>query len=725
MPPKFLMVVESPNKVETLKEILGPDWTVTASFGHIRDLPQKSLGIGQGDFSLEYVYIPATQRDGRNFSGGKERIDRITAKMNGIDMVYLAPDPDREGEAIAWHLKECLGLNETSYKRITFDSLTPSVITASIQQARKIDYNLVRAQEARRALDRIVGYIVSPLLSNTVGIPLSAGRVQSPAVRLVVDRENSIKNFTKTIHYGAVVFFDNNAWHAEWNTKPFIKDVESPYILDEELAKRAASCRQFQTTHSESKVTQESPPPPFSTSLLLQAASVTLKFNPELTTKLAQSLYEQGLVTYIRTDNVNFSEDAIKDLRNFAKEKGWKLPNAPRRFKSKGDAQEAHEAIRPTHFETETAGETDQERALYNLIWQRSIASQLEAAKYKVNAVTMTSRIGEETFEFKATGRILIDPGWRVLTSKDAVEDETDEKEAPSGKVPILIIGSEKLAEKGELLKKETRPPSRYTEASLIAKLEAEGLGRPSTYAAIMKNIKTKRYIIEEKRLFKPTETGYLLVELLVKSQFSFIHLPFTRNLESKLDQIATGNSQYIEVVQQAHHQLQSEIAAANEAGGFTPRFPCPKCNSPLRRYAKKVEGRPTGEFGWHCTNKEAECKTFLDDRNGNPVEQTTHICPKCKSAPLRRYSKKVDGQPTGEFGWHCTNKEAECKTFLDDRNGNPVALTTYACPKCKNSLVRHKGQDGFWWGCSNYKNGCKVNLKDKNGKPYREAKTK
>jgi DNA topoisomerase-1 len=300
-----LMVVESPNKIKKLESILGAGWKVMASVGHIRDLPRNDLGIAQPDFSLNYEFIPPVTMQGRTFPGGAERVARIRKEATNAEMVYLASDPDREGEAIAWHLKETLELDESEYLRVTFDAITPEVIRAALSNPRKIDYDLVHAQEARRALDRMYGYLVSPLLTDLLGMPLSAGRVQSPAVRVVVDQERRIKAFKKTSHFGAVVVFDGAVWDAEWNTTPFVSE-ESPYVLDEALARRAADSRQFRVTESDTATAKESPPSPFSTSLLLQAASVSLKLDPEVTAKLAQKLFEQGVITYIRTDSVNF-----------------------------------------------------------------------------------------------------------------------------------------------------------------------------------------------------------------------------------------------------------------------------------------------------------------------------------------------------------------------------------------------------------------------------------
>ncbi len=681
----------------------------------------------------------------------------------------MATDPDREGEAIAWHLKEALELSDDDYQRVTFSEITDSAVHKAVAQPRRLDMQLVHAQEARRALDRMVGYLVSPLLSDQLGMSLSAGRVQSPAVRLVVDREREIQGFRETNHFGARVSFDGGAWQAEWHTKPFLQG-DQKYILDEALASRAAACRDFAVIASETTTQAEAPPKPFSTALLLQAASVTLKFDPEVTAKLAQKLFEQGVITYIRTDSVNFSDEAIAELRAHAQQNGWAVPATPRRFKAKSDAQEAHEAIRPTHIDATEAGETPDERALYRLIWLRSMASQLADARYSVNTVELQARAGSETFEFRAKGRTLLDAGWRVLTASDAAEDPDagdGEDDAPAdGKVPKLDAGSAKRADSGQLLKKRTKPPTRYTKATLIKKLEACGIGRPATYPAIMGNIMAKGYLVEAKRFLQPSKVGCELVDTLVKGEFGFIELPFTKSLEEDLDGIAEGQRTYVAVVREALGRLRREMEAIGANGTLAPRHPCPKCGKPLRRatkdgrsywyctafkegcetfmddrdgepverktypcpecgnalhrYQKKdKDGKPTKAFGWFCTNK--GCMTFMDDEDGKPVEQTVHHCEKCESE-LRRYQKKdKDGKPTKAFGWFCTNKE--CKSFYDDYNGKPIK--SQACPKCKGELRRYQKKDkagkllkAFGWFCTN--RDCKTFMDDKAGRPVK-----
>jgi DNA topoisomerase-1 len=599
-----LRVVESPSKIKKLESILGSGSQVTASVGHIRDLSRNALRIRRPDFKLNCKFIPPQTVQGRTFSRREERVARIRKEVKNADMVYLASDHDREAEATAWHLKESLDLDESEYGSVTFDVIMHDLIHAALGNARKIDYDLVHAQEARRALDRMYGYLVSPLLSDMLGMSLSAGRVQSPAVRLVVDQECRIKAFEKTMQFGAVVAFDGESWEAEWNTKPFTSE-ENPYVLDDALASRAAACRQFRVVDSDSGAAKESPPSPFSTSLLLQAASVSLKLDPEVKAKLAQKLFEQGVITSICTDSVNFSAEANEEIRQFAGTKGWEVPEKARRCKVEGDAQEAHEAIRPAHIEVGYAGEDDKQRALYRLVWLQSMASQLADAQYKVNSVTLDATDGAVTFEFKAKGRVMVEKGWRVLTAKDAVTDDEigDDDEAGSGKVPMLDVGSAKKADSGKLLRKQTKPPSRFTKASLIAKVEAEGIGRPSTYPAIMQKIMSKGCLGEVKRFLEPMETAALLVDQLVKAKFGFIELAFTRGMEDEFDVIAAGNSGYLDVVEPAYVQLQADVETVGIKGAMKPQSPalsvkvaCGAIHLPVNRLsgvARMLNARP------------------------------------------------------------------------------------------------------------------------------------
>jgi DNA topoisomerase-1 len=633
-----LLIVESPNKVKKIKSILGEGWEVAASVGHIRDLPDKEMGLEAPDYVPQYV---CTER-------GKEVTTRLKAQVAKAEDTYLATDPDREGEAIAWHLQQALHLR--SYKRVTFDSITADVIRKAIASPRQINLHLVHAQEARRATDRLGGYKVSPKLGS------SAGRVQSPATRLVVDRQREIQSFVETKYFGAELTFDGGAWKAQWDTTPFLS-AEAEYILDAELAQRAAACRDLRVTSSETKPTRKAPPAPFTTSTLLQAASVSLQYKPAETAQLAQKLFEQGLITYHRTDSQNFSDEALTEIRAFATQQGWPVPDKPRKWKSKESAQEAHEAIRPTHLEEHDAGEDEQQKALYRLIWARAIASQLADAEFSVTSLLLESQPGAQTFAFKATGRTMTAPGWKILTQTDATEDRDEnreEAEEDNGTVPMLEVGTAKQAEAGAVLNKKTRPPVRYTQAGLIKELERRGIGRPSTYPAIMHTImSTTRtrptpYVMEEKKYLVPTELGCQLVDALV-GKIAFIDYNFTRELEDQLDGIAEGKAGYREIVTRFDAQLDADLpkvqpiaARPAQAQADAGIAVCPACGKGTIRKNNKFNF-------WGCSNYKADktgCnfsvpgEKFDKTLSDNAVKQ---LCEKRITALIKGF-KKRDG---------------------------------------------------------------------------------
>lgn len=673
-----IMVVESPNKVKTIEKVLGKDWKVVASAGHIRDLPVNNLGVDTTNFAMQYEFLPRKKSKTGHFPGGKDRVDRIRKAMGGSQSLVLAMDPDREGEAIAWHIKESLRLRDDQCERVTFDAIDKSSIEAALQAPRRIDMNLVHAQEARRALDRLVGYLVSPLMAAKLEARVSAGRVQSPALRFVVEREREIRNFKPVNHFGARLHFDGRAWTADWVTKPFLPPG-TPYLTDRTMADVAATCRAVTVAESKSGKGKEAPPAPFTTSTLLQAASVSLKFSPEETAGLAQKLFEGGHITYHRTDSTNFSPETLGKLRGYLQEAGFAVTPNPRTFKSKSGAQEAHEAIRPKSFELEDQGDDDRQRALYNLIRLRALASQMPDAIYNVNKLVLAGEAQGQTFHWRANGRVLVEAGWRALTGANAeLDTETGDKdttESASGKVPPLEVGTTITAEHGEVLEKVTKPPRRYTKATLIKKLDDEGIGRPSTYPAIMKNISDKGYVEEKKRLLHATNLGERLIDALIQSGFSFVDPGFTRDLEEQLDEIAQGKAQYTPVVKRSYELLDQEagglggLSAAASGGSVTAdgkSFDCPECGAPMRR----INGRK-GAF-WGCSRYREGCKTTMDDQEGKPVPRPEDDpsapkveCPDC-GAPMRlRKGKK------GAF-WGCS-KYPDCRQTMEDDNGKPV----------------------------------------------------
>ena len=635
-----LMIVESPNKTKKIKAILGEGWDVAASVGHFRDLPPKELGVG-ADFALTYEY---TER-------GKATIDALKPRVARAEMVYIATDPDREGEAIAWHLVEVLKLRK--YQRVTFDAITETVIRKAIESPRQLDMNLVRAQAARRAEDRLLGWKVSPLLSRQTGVAgLSAGRVQSVAVRLVVDRQAEIDAFRATKHFGVEAVFEDGKWKAQWDTSPHLAEGQQ-YIVDRELPDRVARCKDFRVTASGTKPLAQSPKPAFTTSTMLQAGSVSLGFAPEETAALAQKLFEQGLITYHRTDSQNFSAEAIAEIRAFAEKKNLPLPAEPRHWKSKNGAQEAHEAIRPTHLHQEQAVEDDRQRQLYELIYKRAVASQLADAEYSVTRMQLVSTVGADRFTFNATGRVLTRPGWRVLTPKDSAE-ETDDSEDPNdgGAVPSLPVGSNATATSSRVSDKITKAPNAYTQASLIKKLETEGIGRPSTYPETLKKItSTRRYVDEQKRKLLPTELGKLLAASLT-GHFSFADYTYTRALEQHLDDIARGKAAYAQVLSDLDSKLNAEIGAlqltprpglARTSGregqkSEQPGCHCPKCKEGTVR-------RPHGQDFFACSRYKEGCTFKISNRVAGKTlteKQAATLITKGTVGPLKGFTSKA-----------------------------------------------------------------------------------
>ena len=662
-----LMIIESPGKIPKLKAILGDGWQIAASVGHVRDLPKKAMGVEPPDFKPQYELIER----------GVAVIAKLKALAKQADAVYLATDPDREGESISWHLQQCLRLDNPL--RVTFNEITPTAVKAALNNPRTIDVKRVAAQEARRVLDRLVGYMVSPELSRQTGERLSAGRVQSPAVFLVVERERQIQSFKVTNHFGVQLFFAcaknqsepardsaQSEYSAEWLTKPKFVTADPPYFMDRAFAMAVAEVKTVVVLSFGQTEATRSPPAPFTTSTLQQAASVTLGLDPKTTMESAQKLYEQGHITYHRTDNPNVSDESLADIYAVAVKMGLDMAERPRKFKAPEGAQEGHPAITPTHWEIVEVGETAGQRALYAMIRLRAIACQLADARYAVRAARFESAVEKMagmTVEFEAKGRTLVDGGWlNLLDGDQADESKSDE---PANPIPDLAPGQTLSVAHGTLLEKKTQPPSRYTQASLIRKLESEGVGRPSTYAAILDNIIGRAYVKTQKKALVPTETGCLVSDSLA-GNFKFIELGYTRQVEQDLDRIASGEAGYKATIQTVHANLTRDIAALNLS--VAPKHPCPACGKPLHRMKGK-----DGYF-WGCTAY-PECKATLPDDEGEPGT-----------------AKK------------------------------PMELSSFLCKTCNRPLI-HKikaGQGGYdFWGCSGFKEGCKQSYKNLNGKPY------
>lgn len=665
-----LVIVESPGKIKKISAILGGGYTVAASVGHVRDLPPKDIGLEPPGFDLRYE---PTER-------GRDVLKRLKSAVADAAEVILATDPDREGEAIAWHLADALRLRNA--KRVTFTAITREQIRSAFATPRPLDLNLVRAQEARRALDRIFGYRVSPALSDRAGQPLSAGRVQSPAVILVVDREREIAVFRVTEHYGAELTFEGG-WRAVLNTAPHLGAGEQ-YLLDRAIAERAAAVRRLTVSAFEDTRKGRKPPAPFTTSTLQRVAGQRLKLKPKRTMELAQRLYEQGAITYHRTDNPNIDPAGIADIAAYAQCAGLQVAAPPRKWKAKEGAQEGHEAIRPAHAAVLEAGESDEEKALYRLIWQRAVASQIADAIYAVRTATLTGDADGMAVEFVARGRTLLERGWLAVYAaddddgedgdQDSKDRDSDDGEADNP-VPRLATGSAQTAADGQVLVRKTRPPPRFTQATLPPELERLGIGRPSTYAAILDNITARGYVAEDaKGCLVPSRIGETIRDALV-GRFAFAGLDYTRRLENLLDDVAEGKTDYRTVVAGAWDGLDRELATLAAAAIEAKIYPCAACGKPMRR---RLGGK--GYF-WACSGY-PDCRTTLPDGKGGPGERkapsppTGFNCPACGRPLARRQGisrpKKKGGKPRAYDFYSCTGFPACKLVYMRAADGTP-----------------------------------------------------
>jgi len=568
---KRLLIVESPTKARTIGQYLGKDYTVLASVGHVRDLPKSNknaVDIKNG-FIPHYV-IPAEKRE------VIEKIERAAAKANDV---YLATDPDREGEAIAWHIKEVAGLKKP--KRVVFHEITKAAIEEALTHPRLIDENLRRAQEARRVLDRIVGYDLSGLIWKKVRYGLSAGRVQSPALRILAERERDIRAFIPATYFVLNALFNTRS---NLNSNPqgstlSTTCVEQPATKEEaerivQVGKTAAWTIDAVTEKNEGR----NPRPPFTTSTLQQTASTRLGFAPSRTMRAAQKLYEAGHITYMRTDSVNLGAEAVSKMANVIEKEFGKEYLQVRAYKTTSkNAQEAHEAIRPTEAVREHAGTTPDEKQLYELIRTRALVSQMASARVLRTSIAVKADVDIPTFT--ANGSRTLFPGWLALDTIARGEDVELPKLSVGDSLTLLSLDSEE---------KQTEPPNRYTEAGLIKELEKRGIGRPSTYASIMKTIVDRGYVEKLGRSLKPTTTGMVVSGWLEEHFPEYISDSFTAEMENELDEIARGERGYTETLTAFYGPFEKVIHAkdklpkATSLGDVLGEFPCPLCGNPM-----------------------------------------------------------------------------------------------------------------------------------------------
>ena len=647
-----LLIVESPTKAKHIQHFLGDDWQVKASLGHVRDL-EKS-----GDKS--YVRPPDFKMNYSISDDKKETVAGLKAAASKADGVFLATDPDREGEAIAWHLCQVLGIRPVDAKRVTYQEVTESAVKKAVANPRNMDMKLVAAQEVRRGLDRMVGWEVSGPLGNVVGTKASAGRVQTPALRIIVEREQAIRAFKPTPFFQIVAHMAGG-WRAAWQDGT----QEGEYFQDKAFADMLAATLHnmpLTITQAESKPTKKGPPAPFTTSTLQQDGSRALKVGTEAVMKAAQALFDNGHITYHRTDSPNLSEEGETLLRNALAAAGLPVIETPRKWKAKEGSQESHEAIRPTDPTEETAGADANQQALYQLILKRALASQMPDAVYQQTSCAMDG--GEfqgKPAIFKATGSVMTDPGWKKLY-QESEEEETEHEAA--NPVPVLATGSTLKPERGEVLAKTTKAPPRYTEATLIKALEDHGVGRPSTYASIIKVMFARQYMEQkgDKPPLYPTALGESVISALV-GKFDFADLDWTREIEDALDAITQGQAQPRVTMQKVWDSLQVGLSGM-PAGAVPTTESCPVdgCTGQVKRLESK--NKP-GNFFWACSIKDGH--GLLQDADGKP------------GAPFADRPK-----PTPEAEGPQCKKCKHLTGKFSTKSGKPY----YRCAKCA----------GAWW---------------------------
>ncbi|MBQ0111201.1 MAG: type I DNA topoisomerase [Oscillospiraceae bacterium] len=640
-----LVIVESPNKIKSIQKYLGDGYSVMASKGHVRDLPKSSLGI-----DIEHGFTP----NYKNMPDKKEVIKSLKAAAEKADFVYLATDPDREGEAISWHLAQILGLPTDQNNRVCFNEITKTGITNGMATPRKLDLSLVDAQQARRVLDRIVGYKLSPFLWKKVKSGLSAGRVQSVALRMMVDREREIEAFVPQEYW--TIDAKLKKGKSAFTAKFYGKDGEKVEIQNGEQAKAIENDLQnaeFKVQNVKKSDKNRQPAPPFTTSTMQQEAARKLGFTGQRTMRVAQTLYEgvnvkghgfTGLITYKRTDSLRISEEARAQANDVISDKFGKnyLPEKPRYYKSKASAQDAHEAIRPAvpslvPSDIKDSLTADQYK-LYKLIWDRFIASLM--ANEVLSVVSVDISAGD--YNFKAGRSDVKFDGFAVLYTEG--KDEEDEK---SEKLPPLAVGDMLELQNLESDKHFTQPPSRYSEATLIKALDENGIGRPSTYAPILSNIISKDYIEREKKMLVPTALGMIVTDLLKDNFDKIVDTKFTAGMEDSLDKIEEGNLGFTEVIEEFYGDFEKTLKGAEEKmEGKKVQVPVEETDEVCELCGKKMVIR-SGGFG-----KFLACAGYPECKNTKPLPENEikQPCPKCGGKLVSRISKK------GKKFYGCSN---------------------------------------------------------------------
>ena len=724
---KGLVIVESPAKAKTIQKYLGKGFTVEASLGHVKDLPKSTLGVDiDNEFDTEYIVIP-----------GKEKVlTKLKKLASSADNIYLAPDPDREGEAIAAHLAEELDEPKSKKKkksengderirRVTFNEITQRAVREAFEHPRDIDQNLVDAQQARRVLDRLVGYQVSPLLWDKVRRGLSAGRVQTVALRLIVEREREIKAFEKKEYWtidAHLAAAKPPAFDARFMGKGEER-IEVPNGEEAEKIRAALEKADWLVRTVDRKERRRNATPPFTTSKLQQDSSRKLRFSVKRTMMIAQRLYEGvelgdegliGLITYMRTDSTRVSNEALAEVREYIKGQygNQYLPEAPNAFKSKKGAQEAHEAIRPTsvmrHPDQIKQYLKEDEYKVYKLIWQRFVASQIMPAVFDQTTVDIDAKPAAETFWFRVTGSVLKFDGF-LKVYEESKEGKDEEDEELRHKLPPLQAGQKLTLRELKPEQHFTEPPPRYNEASLVKELEERGIGRPSTYSAILSTIQERQYVQKLGGKFVPTEIGLVVTDLLVENFRDIFDVQYTARLEEELDEIEEGKEKWTAALNDFYKRFAKDLKYAEKHMENIKRMEkptdekCERCGAPL-----VIKWGKHGSF-YACSTYDKdnpESCTFtkenpinLPDLDSADVQETTQeeYCENCgRVMVLKR----------GRFGQFmaCTGYP-DCKTTrrLDQGKRVPDIPLDEPCPKCgRNLMIRH-GRYGEFTACSGY----------------------
>ncbi len=691
---KKLLIVESPAKAGTIQKYLGDNYNVVASMGHVIDLPKSTLGVDvDNDFEPKYITI----------RGKGSLLTSLKKEAKKADEVLLATDPDREGEAISWHLARALNIDPESSCRVTFNEITKTAVKEAIKHPRRIDMNLVNAQQARRVLDRIVGYKISPILWEKVKRGLSAGRVQSVATKMICDREEDILNFVPEEYWTIEAELKDLATKKKFAARYYGDNGEERRLSSGEEAEEVLSDikgREFEITSVKETVKKRNPQPPFTTSTLQQDASRKFSYQASRTMQIAQSLYEGvklggrlgtiGLITYMRTDSLRIADDALNEAEQFLTETYGSEFVRRRQYKSKKSAQDAHEAIRPTSITIRPDAIKDklttEQYKIYKLIWERFAASQMESAVYRLTAVTANAGIRT----FRANGSEVTFKGYMSV-----YVESSDKKEEKSKTLPPMNEGDKAELEKADSKQHFTQPPPRYSDAALIRELEEKGIGRPSTYAPTISTIVSRGYVQRSKKQLVPTELGFVTTDIMKQNFKDIVDVDFTAHMESELDGVEDGELDWVTVLKQFYPQFEQDLEQAHkniekiEIKDKVSDVICEKCG---RNMVYKLS-----KFGQFLA-----CPGYPECKNTKPIRVGTGVeCPKCGGEILIKHSRK------GKVYFGCEHWP-KCDFMAWD-----TPVKDEKCPECGSLLLKKTGRNAKIY-C--YNENCKYERKiDKN----------